>query len=55
MERIFSVKDVAERYGVHFRTVHNWIKSRKLRAFKAGRKYQVTERAIIEFEKQATK
>lgn len=55
MERVFSVKDVAERYGVHFRTVHNWIKSGQLKAFKSGRKYQVTESAIIEFEQQATK
>ena len=55
MERIFSVKDVADRYGVHFRTVHNWIISGQLRAFKAGRKYQVTESAFIEFEQQATK
>ena len=55
MERVFSVKDVADRYGVHFRTVHNWIKTGQLRAFKAGQKYQVTESAIIEFEQQATK
>ena len=54
MERIFSVKDVAERYGVHFRTVHNWIKSGQLRAFKAGRKYQITESAIVEFEQRAS-
>ena len=55
MERVFSVKDVADRYGVHFRTVHNWIKSGQLRAFKAGRKYQIAESAIVEFERQATK
>lgn len=55
MERIFTVKDIAARYGVHFRTVHNWIKNGQLRAFKSGRKYQITESAVVEFEQQATK
>ncbi len=51
MERIYDVKEVADRYKVNFRTIHNWIKSGKLKAFKTGQKYQIAESSLIEFER----
>lgn len=35
-----SARTVAERYGVTVQTVWNWVKSRKIPAYKIGRNYR---------------
>ena len=46
-----TVKEVAEIFNVHFRTVHLWIKDGKIKAMQVGRKYLV-EDSEIEYVKK---
>ena len=51
MEKVFKVKEVAERYGVSKRTVWEWIRFGKLHAYViGGRNYRIGESALQEFE-----
>ncbi|HIU50526.1 MAG TPA: excisionase family DNA-binding protein [Candidatus Limousia pullorum] len=50
MEKIYTCKEVAERYYVKIITVLEWIKVKKLRAVKIGRGYLIRELDLIEFE-----
>lgn len=53
MERVYSCEQVAERYSVKLSTVWRWIRIKKLRAFKTGKKYAVTEGDLVRFENDA--
>lgn len=51
MEKVYKVKEVAERYGVSRRTVWEWIRLGKLNAYViSGRNYRIGEAALEEFE-----
>lgn len=50
MEKIYTCKEVAERYYVKIIAVLEWIKVKKLRAVKIGRGYLIRESDLIEFE-----
>lgn len=50
MERIYSCEQVAERYSVKLSTVWHWIRIKKLRAFRTGKRYSVAESDLIRFE-----
>lgn len=53
MEKIYSCEQVAERYSVKLSTVWRWIRNKKLRAFKTGKKYAVSEGDLMRFEDEA--
>lgn len=40
--RRYTCKEVAQCYGVTYRTVHEWIKSGRLNAVRVGKRYYVT-------------
>ena len=52
MEKFYSCKDVANRYGVKVATVWAWIREKKLSAIKIGKSYRVKEADLITFEQQ---
>ena len=46
-----TVSEIAERFGRSAQTVRDWIKTRKLRAYRFnGKEYRVTPAALEEFE-----
>lgn len=47
--RAFTVKEVADNFGVTIMTIRNYIKSGKLKARKVGVKYYITEDNLREF------
>ncbi len=47
--RLLSVDQVAERLGVHRKTVLNWIHSGDLVAFTLGKGYKVSEHDLKDF------
>lgn len=54
MEKMYTAAQVAERYGVSKRTVWEWIRLGKLRAFTVGgRCYRVPTDALADFERTA--
>lgn len=46
-----TVKEVADIFNVYFRTVHLWIKEKKIKATQVGRKYLISD-SEIEYIKQ---
>ncbi|MFI6230354.1 helix-turn-helix domain-containing protein [Micromonospora echinospora] len=42
-EELYSVEQVAERLGLHVRTVRGYIRSGRLRAVRIGKQYRITE------------
>jgi excisionase family DNA binding protein len=42
----FSVEQVAERLGLHVRTVRNYIRSGRLKAARIGKQYRITREAL---------
>jgi len=55
MEKLYSVQDLCQRYGVKDFTVWEWIRTGKLPAMKIGKSYRIKESCLQEFEKQAEK
>ena len=53
MEKLYSVQDLCERYGVKDFTVWDWIKTGRLSAMKIGKSYRIKESDLQRFEKQA--
>lgn len=51
---VYTLKEVEELLQVTQRTLYNWIKGGKLRAFKAGREWRVTKEALEDFTKTGT-
>lgn len=51
---VYTLKEVEDLLQVTQRTLYNWIKDGKLRAFKAGRQWRVTKEALEEFTQTGT-
>lgn len=51
--RRYTCKEVAQCYGVTYRTVHEWIKSGQLHAVHIGRRYYVTADDLLAMERAA--
>lgn len=50
MPKFYSCAEVAARYSVQVITVWDWIRKKKLPAFKLGREYRVSEDDLELFE-----
>lgn len=50
MKKFFSCEEAAERYGVKSVTVRDWIRHKKLPAFKLGRSYRIYTEDLLRFE-----
>lgn len=50
MKKLYSCREVAERYGVKVSTVWAWIKEKKLEAVKFGKFYRISEDNLLKFE-----
>ncbi len=46
MERMLTLKEVAQILKVHPLTVYEWVKADKLRVYKLGRLYRVAEKDL---------
>lgn len=47
---IYSVDSLAAHWGVLPDTIYRMIRSKRLPAFKVGREYRITDRAVREYE-----
>jgi excisionase family DNA binding protein len=52
--RVYTLAEIENLLRVTRRTVYRWIKAGKLKAFKAGREYRVTEEALRDFLDKGT-
>lgn len=50
MTKLYTCEEVASRYGVKINTVWEWIRKKKLSAYKVGKCYRISEDHINEFE-----
>ena len=48
-----SIQEVADRWGVGYQTVQTLVHKGKLKAFKPGREYRITQDAVAAFEQGA--
>lgn len=54
MEKLYTSEEVAERYGVHVKTVRRWVRAGKLRARHLGTfRLRISEEHLAEFDKDA--
>ena len=51
---VYTLKEIEELLQVTRRTIYNWIKSGKLRAFRIGKEWRVTKEALAEFTQTGT-
>ena len=51
---VYTLEEITELLQVTRRTIYNWIKDGKLKAFKVGRGWRVTKEALEEFTKTGT-
>jgi len=52
---VYTLEEIVQLLQVTRRTIYNWIKDGKLKAFKAGRKWLVTREALNEFTQNGTR
>ncbi|WP_099204617.1 helix-turn-helix domain-containing protein [Scatolibacter rhodanostii] len=52
MDKLYTCDEIAERYSVPIVTVWRWIREKKLPAMKIGKKYQVRQDDILQFENE---
>lgn len=52
---VYTLEEVQHLLQVTRRTLYNWIKSGKLKAFRAGRQWRVTREALEDFTRTGTK
>lgn len=50
MTKLFTCDEIAKRYGVTKPTVWDWIRNKKLVAFKVGKCYKIREDHLKQFE-----
>jgi len=50
MDALYTVPDVAKRWGVCTQAVYKLLRTGRLRGFKAGKEWRVTEEALREYE-----
>lgn len=48
-EQYYSIEEVAKTLKVAYLTVYRWIKSGKLRSFKAGKQYRISKEDLTTF------
>ena len=51
---VYTLDEVQALLQVTKRTLYNWIRSGKLKSFKAGREWRVTKEALAEFTQTGT-
>ena len=51
---VYTLEELAEILQVTRRTLYNWIKDKKLKAFKVGKSWRVTREALAEFTQNGT-
>lgn len=50
MSKLYTCEEIAERYGVKTLTVWDWIRKKKLPAYKIGKSYRIDDEQIKQFE-----
>lgn len=53
--KVYDIAEVMDILGVSQRTVYNWLRAGKIKAFKVGKEWRITEDALREFTKKGTK
>lgn len=51
---VYTLKEIEELLHVTRRSIYNWIKDGKLKAFKIGKEWRVTRQALEEFMQTGT-
>ena len=51
MEKYLTCEEIANKYNITVGTVRQWIKLKKLKAYKLGRSYKIKVKDLEEFEK----
>lgn len=51
---VYTLKEIEELLHVTRRTLYNWIKGGKLKAFRIGKEWRVTKEALEEFTRTGT-
>jgi len=51
---VYTLKEIEDLLQVTRRTLYNWIKDGKLKAFRVGRGWRVTKEALEEFTQTGT-
>lgn len=51
---VYTLKEIEELLHVTRRTLYNWIKDGKLKAFRIGKEWRVTKDALEEFTRTGT-
>jgi excisionase family DNA binding protein len=54
-EELYTAEQVAEHLHVTLRTVHEWLRTKRLRGLKAGRQWRITKRDLDAFLAQPVK
>jgi len=49
---VYTLKEIEDLLHVTRRTLYNWIKGGKLKAFRIGKEWRVTKEALEEFTRQ---
>lgn len=49
IDKYYEIEDIVKMLKLTRRTIYNYIKDGKLKAFKVGREWRVTETALLEF------
>ena len=48
-EKYLTVQNIAERFSVHKITVRRWIRAKRLKAYRVGHQYRITEQDLQVF------
>ena len=51
---VYTLKEIEELLQVTRRTIYNWIKGGKLKAFRIGKEWRVTKEALEDFTQTGT-
>lgn len=51
---VYTLKEIEDLLHVTRRTLYNWIKGGKLKAFRIGKEWRVTKEALEEFTQKGT-
>ena len=49
-EKIYTIEDLAQRWGVHYNTAHRLLQPPSLKAFKVGSNVRITAAEVHRFE-----
>ena len=51
---VYTLKEVGDLLQVTRRTLYNWIKGGKIKAFRIGKEWRITKEALLEFTEHGT-